>query len=249
MSVSTPIPAGVVSKIEGSVRVIRAGGKAAGVLKVGDTLNQGDAVVASAGATLQLTEANGQLWVTPAEGLPADLALSVAEESGVAGARATLLAQGQANLDEAVARLNDAGDDDAPAAGLAGGAAGALGEGLRVGRVQESVGSQEFEYETATLAARTELLAGGVINGDAPGNSVPVIDPSSPDFDPVAGNYSVTTEEDTAVSGQVVGSDADGDALSYALGTGPPTAPSRSMPTAAGLTHLPPTSTVLTASP
>ncbi len=221
MSVSTPIPAGVVSKIEGSVRVIRAGGKAAGVLKVGDTLNQGDAVVASAGATLQLTEANGQLWVTPAEGLPADLALSVAEESGVAGARATLLAQGQANLDEAVARLNDAGDDDAPAAGLAGGAAGALGEGLRVGRVQESVGYQEFEYETATLAARTELLAGGVINGDAPGNSVPVIDPSSPGFDPVAGNYSVTTEEDTAVSGQVVGSDADGDALTYALGTGP----------------------------
>jgi VCBS repeat-containing protein len=57
--------------------------------------------------------------------------------------------------------------------------------------------------------------------GVTPANDAPVIDPSSPGFDPVAGNYSVTTEEDTAVSGQVVGSDADGDALTYALGTGP----------------------------
>src|SRR5690606_26800992 len=57
--------------------------------------------------------------------------------------------------------------------------------------------------------------------GVTPINDVPVIDTSSPGFDPVAGNYSVTTEEDTAVSGQVVGSDADGDALTYALGTGP----------------------------
>jgi FlaG/FlaF family flagellin (archaellin) len=57
--------------------------------------------------------------------------------------------------------------------------------------------------------------------GVTPANDVPVIDPTSPGFDPVAGNYSVTTEEDTPVSGQVVGSDADGDALTYALGTGP----------------------------
>jgi VCBS repeat-containing protein len=57
--------------------------------------------------------------------------------------------------------------------------------------------------------------------GVTPVNDAPVIDPTSPGFDPVAGNYSVTTEEDTPVSGQVVGSDADGDALTYALGTGP----------------------------
>jgi hypothetical protein len=85
--------------------------------------------------------------------------------------------------------------------------------------------------------------------GVTPANDVPAIDPTSPGFDPVAGNYSVTTEEDTPVSGQVVGSDADGDALTYALGSGPAMAPSRSMPMAAGLTRRLAISTELTASP
>ncbi|ATA55831.1 hypothetical protein CKY39_23300 [Variovorax boronicumulans] len=38
---------------------------------------------------------------------------------------------------------------------------------------------------------------------------------------PTVPNYAQTTDEDTPVSGQVIGSDVDGDALTYALGNGP----------------------------
>ncbi|MDX9843479.1 MAG: Ig-like domain-containing protein [Aquabacterium sp.] len=221
MSVSAPIPAGVVSKIEGSVGVIRAGGKTASALKVGDALQQGDAVIAAVGASLQLAVADGQLWMTPADGLPVGEALSVGEGSDVAEVRATLLAQGQTNLDEAIARLNQTSEEDAPAAGLSGGATGALGEGLRVGRVQESVGAQEFEFGTALVDPATEPFLSGTINGEATANAAPVIDPTSPNYDPASGNFSVTTDEDQPVSGQVLASDPEGGALTYATGTGP----------------------------
>ncbi|RRS04077.1 tandem-95 repeat protein [Aquabacterium soli] len=43
-------------------------------------------------------------------------------------------------------------------------------------------------------------------------------DPDNPTFDPATGNYNVTTDEDTPVSGQVKATDADGDTLTYTLG-------------------------------
>ncbi|MCP5883123.1 cadherin-like domain-containing protein, partial [Klebsiella pneumoniae] len=43
-------------------------------------------------------------------------------------------------------------------------------------------------------------------------------DPDNPNFDPATGNYSLTTPEDTPVSGQVKATDADGDTLTFALG-------------------------------
>ncbi|MBP7502681.1 MAG: tandem-95 repeat protein, partial [Aquabacterium sp.] len=221
MSVPAPIPTGVVSMLEGVVRVIRAGGKSAGALKVGDALQAGDVIFASAGTSFQLTGADGQLWTPPEGGLPADQATGVGVVTALADMRKALLAQGQASLDEAVARLNQATEEDAPAAGLSGGATGALAEGLRVGRVQESVGTQEYAYDAPTLDTASEPLGGSVINGDAIGDDTLVVDPASPNLAPITGDDNVTTEEDTAVSGQVVGSDADGDALTYALGTGP----------------------------
>ncbi|MFY9810003.1 tandem-95 repeat protein, partial [Aquabacterium sp.] len=221
MSVPAPIPTGVVSMLEGVVRVIRAGGKTAGALKVGDALQAGDVIFASAGTSFQLTGADGQLWTPPEGGLPADQATGVGDVAALADMRKALLAQGQASLDEAVARLSQATEEDAPAAGLSGGATGALAEGLRVGRVQESVGTQEYAYDAPTLDTASEPLGGSVINGDAIGDGTLVVDPANPNLAPITGDDNVTTEEDTAVSGQVVGSDADGDALTYALGTGP----------------------------
>jgi len=65
-------------------------------------------------------------------------------------------------------------------------------------------------------------VATATVNVDVtPTNDVPVIDPTSPGFDPVDGNYSATTEEDTPVSGQIVATDPEGNPLSYALSTGP----------------------------
>ena len=52
-----------------------------------------------------------------------------------------------------------------------------------------------------------------------PSNDPPKID--DPSADPATGNYNVTTEEDTPVSGQVKATDADGDALTYSKGSDP----------------------------
>ncbi|MFZ2297694.1 MAG: Ig-like domain-containing protein, partial [Aquabacterium sp.] len=188
---------------------------------MGDALHQGDAVFAAAGTSFQLMDANGQLWETPDGGLPAEQATGVSDVAAVGDVRKALLAQGEANLNEAVARLNEATQEDAPAAGLNGGATGALAEGLRVGRVQETVGTQEYAYDSANLGTTSEPLGGSTINGDALGNNALVVDPVSPNLNPTSGNDSATTEEDTPVSGQVVAADADGNTLSYALGTGP----------------------------
>ncbi|MBP6675139.1 MAG: tandem-95 repeat protein, partial [Vitreoscilla sp.] len=56
----------------------------------------------------------------------------------------------------------------------------------------------------------------------APVNDAPKFDdPTNPTFDPATGNYAVTTPEDTPVSGQVKGSDVDGDPLTYAKAADP----------------------------
>nr|WP_315197007.1 tandem-95 repeat protein [uncultured Aquabacterium sp.] len=52
-----------------------------------------------------------------------------------------------------------------------------------------------------------------------PSNDPPKVD--DPSADPTTGNYNVTTDEDTPVSGQVKATDADGDTLTYAKGSDP----------------------------
>jgi T1SS-143 domain-containing protein len=46
-------------------------------------------------------------------------------------------------------------------------------------------------------------------------------DPENPSYDPVTGNYSVTTDEDQPVNGQVKATDLDGDALTFSKGSDP----------------------------
>lgn len=56
----------------------------------------------------------------------------------------------------------------------------------------------------------------------APGNQAPVPGQTgTPDWDAGAGGYAVTTPQDTPRTGTVSGSDAEGDTLTYAAGTGP----------------------------
>ena len=93
MPVSAQIPAGVVSKLEGTVRVIRADGKSAGSLKVGDALRTEDVVLAELGARLQLTNEQGQVWESSPEALPAGESVGVSGDVTFDEARKTLLAQ------------------------------------------------------------------------------------------------------------------------------------------------------------
>ncbi|MDX3988064.1 MAG: tandem-95 repeat protein, partial [Achromobacter sp.] len=67
--------------------------------------------------------------------------------------------------------------------------------------------------ETATVNVTVTAVA------DAP----MTVDPAIPGqtFDPATGNYATSTVEDTAVSGQVSATDADGDTLGYGVGTAP----------------------------
>ncbi|PKO85746.1 MAG: hypothetical protein CVU18_18560, partial [Betaproteobacteria bacterium HGW-Betaproteobacteria-12] len=71
-------------------------------------------------------------------------------------------------------------------------------------------------YTTSTGSTSSLDLTVTPVN-DAPTPA----DPGNPAFDPATGNYRATTPEDTPVSGQVVGSDADGDQLTYAKGSDP----------------------------
>ncbi|MGC4063023.1 MAG: retention module-containing protein [Aquabacterium sp.] len=58
--------------------------------------------------------------------------------------------------------------------------------------------------------------------GITPVNDPPkVVDPGNENFDPVTGHYTVTTEEDKPVSGQVKATDVDGDELTFAKGSNP----------------------------
>ncbi len=81
-------------------------------------------------------------------------------------------------------------------------------------------GSDSF---TVTVSDGKGGTATSTINiGINPVNDPPKFDdPSNPNYDPVTGNYKVTTDEDKPVSGKVHATDVDGDPLSYAKGSEP----------------------------
>jgi VCBS repeat-containing protein len=224
MAASTHISAGVVSQLEGLVRVMRAGGKSAGSLKVGDALGSGDEIVAAAGARIEVTDANGQFLQARVGAAIGETHFGVVPQVDVAPSARV---KAETGLDLVVARLDEGAEDDAPAAGLNSGVAGALAEGLRVERVQEAVGTQEFAYDPASIGVTREPVLNAGMSGEASTvgkgsestggssdtNSAPVI--------VIGGGDSHSTNEDTPVSGQVVASDADGNPLSYTAGTAP----------------------------
>ncbi len=76
---------------------------------------------------------------------------------------------------------------------------------------------------TVTVSDGKGGTATSTVNiGVNPVNDPPKFDdPNNPNYDPVTGNYSATTPEDTHVSGQVKAKDADGDALTFAKGSNP----------------------------
>jgi VCBS repeat-containing protein len=84
--------------------------------------------------------------------------------------------------------------------------------------------------ETNVAAAGVSAIERGDFDGDSVddsrityggGDTITLLGVSLPNQVPVAGGLLVTTDEDTAVSGQLTASDVDGDLLSFALGVGP----------------------------
>ncbi len=224
MSKSAQVPGGVVTSLQGRANVIPAGQADARPLQEGDAIQPGDVILAEANAQLQITDATGQAW------MPRDMQLALADANGKSGAAkkhahdtATQDADNK-SLDEAINAVDRGDEDAATAAGLTGGGGGSMSLGLRVDRVIETVSPQEFAYSTPDRDAGTPFTTvANVTTATEVGNRAPFVDePSSnPNYKPETGHYSLTTDEDKPVSGQVKATDPDGDALTYAKGTDP----------------------------
>ncbi|WP_294637696.1 hypothetical protein [uncultured Aquabacterium sp.] len=117
--------AGVVTAVWGTAFVRLPDGKLKPV-KVGDKVKGGEHII---------TEADGIVQITPVQGPAIQVKPPVAQAK-------------PADIDRAIAALDNPTEDEAPAAGLTGGAQGGLLPGLRVDRVSESVDGLSFEYGT-----------------------------------------------------------------------------------------------------
>ncbi|MGE5452385.1 MAG: Ig-like domain-containing protein, partial [Acidobacteriota bacterium] len=162
MPKSALVPGGTVTSIQGRATVIPAGQGAAHVLKVGDTVQAGDAVLTSMGTNLVITDDQGHPWT------PRDLILALAQANAGPTAKAgkSLHAKVKAALthqddagtssdkdtDQAIQALDRGDADTAPAAG-GGGGDGTMTPGLRVDRVIEIVSTQEFDISATERSA------------------------------------------------------------------------------------------------
>ncbi|MGR4872412.1 beta strand repeat-containing protein, partial [Variovorax sp. LARHSF232] len=84
-------------------------------------------------------------------------------------------------------------------------------------------GAASFSY-TVTSGGVTETASVTVnvtANNDTPVPLEPIPPTPGQTFNPATGNYAAQTQEDTAFSGRVAATDADGDTLSYAVTTQP----------------------------
>src|SRR5690554_925935 len=181
-------------------------------LQVGDTIAPDERLITSANTQIQLDFGDGEavslsgvqevtmdpdLW--PQTASSADEARVFAEEFQ------TILAA----LDENEQQLLQAEGDllealEAPAAGNAGGDAGGSSF-VQLDRIDETVDGLNYHYAPLNLADSQEVPK----------------DAGSLNYPPETANLSLSTLEDTPVAGQVIGTDANGQTLSYTLVTAP----------------------------
>ncbi|MDI1349363.1 cadherin-like domain-containing protein, partial [Aquabacterium sp.] len=221
---SAHAPSGVVSTLQGRANVIRAGEEAPQALKLGDAIAAGDVILAAADTRIEVSNSAGPAW------LPHDLTVAAADApartsaGGGAGmnGRTSVAAKAAAaqDLDDVLGAVDRGDADAATAAGLAGGGGASLSGGLRVDRVIEVVTPQAFSESAAR-----EGVAGLVQTTAPQASTAPADVPTEPatpaNVAPSVGNYSQVTKEDNSVSGQVQGSDANGDSLNYSKASDP----------------------------
>lgn len=131
--------AGKVTAIWGSAYVRSPDGSMR-ALQVGDKVAGGERII---------TEDNGLVQISPIKG-PAVLVKAV---------------PATAPVDKAIAGVDAQDPDQAPAAGLTGGADGGMQPGLRVDRVVETVGQLSFDFGSSDRAVAVPLATSNVKNG------------------------------------------------------------------------------------
>lgn len=175
-------------------------------LSVGSVLNDDEILVTAQGAQVQLDFGNGEpiavnggMEVAMSRDFNADTATSADEA-----------ALGDASVQEALTVLEQGGDllealEETAAGGSAGGGSDGTSSFVQLARVLEQTESQSFGYESGSSAATTPVEGeGGYINRA-----------------PLVTDQSLVGNEDEAISGQVVASDIEGDAITYALTLAP----------------------------
>ncbi|QLI81393.1 retention module-containing protein [Chitinibacter fontanus] len=204
--------------VEGEAFIRDASGKTTPIA-AGDQLQEGQVIFTSASGHVTLLLPNGQVIELGADRsllLDGDLA-----DTQPTDATEAKVANADASADQIINALNqgkDLSDElEATAAGLNG--AGGEGEGsgfVRLLRIAENVDPVSFDF--AGTPAANDLVV-PVVAEAAPQIDEPVVN-KKPDFvggngNPLGDNVSVTTPEDTPVSGRLAAVDPDGDALTF----------------------------------
>ncbi|WP_094985636.1 retention module-containing protein [Cellvibrio mixtus] len=132
-----------------------------------------------------------------------------------------------ASVEQVLAALEQDGDLldelEETAAGDNGASGGGSNSFVRLDRISESTDSLAFTYAQDAQPESTLVLNDGepVSSSSEEEPEVPV-DPEPPvNSDPVSADQTLTVDEDTALNGQIIATDANGDTLSYAVTTNP----------------------------
>ncbi|WP_157670977.1 retention module-containing protein, partial [Chitinibacter sp. GC72] len=204
--------------VEGEAFIRDASGKVTPVV-AGDQLKEGQVIFTSATGHVTLLLPNGQVIELGADrNLLLDGDLAATQPTDATEAK---VANTDASADQIINALNQGKDLseelEATAAGLNG--AGGEGEGsgfVRLLRIVEQVDPISFEFATALPPAEpiAPVAASSEAQPEVPAEN------RNPDFvdannNPLVNDLSVSTPEDTPVSGQLTARDPDGDTLSY----------------------------------
>ncbi|MFV5215092.1 retention module-containing protein, partial [Azonexus caeni] len=178
-------------------------------LKVGDVLHEGETVVSGNGAQVVLAMNDGRsVTVGAQQSVTLDAEVAALEKPDASDSALAHDGKALAPIAAVIAQGSDLDallEEEATAAGEA--SAGNEGHGfVEFARIVETVGGQSYQYSTERVAAEDSFNAG---------------DLNQENRAPAASDYSVTTDEDTPVSGRVVAVDQDGDPLTYAKGNDP----------------------------
>ncbi|RZA08067.1 MAG: retention module-containing protein [Moraxellaceae bacterium] len=176
-------------------------------LKVGDAVNADEVVITATGAHIELDFGDAQP-VSIAGGQEVTMNRDLWTDLATDNQEAALQDE---SIQEALTALNN-GEDltevlEETAAGLAGGGGGGTHDFVQLTRVVEEVDPLAFDYEINNPETITEIQSqssGAVIN-------------QAPDVAP----QTFAGDEDTIISGQIIATDNEGDALTYTL-TGQP---------------------------
>lgn len=175
-------------------------------LSVGSTLNADEILVTAQGAQVQLDFGNGDPVVVSG-GLEVAMSRDFSAETATEPNEAAL---DDASVQEALTVLEQGGDlleelEETAAGDSGGGGSDGSSSFVQLTRILEQTDSQAFEYSSATTTdTGSDEITGGYVNRA-----------------PLVTDQTLASNEDEVLVGQIIASDIEGDAITYAVTTAP----------------------------